>query len=117
VPSAQQDKHNAAAAGQSQSLIGPKAILHGLEELSKRKRDTYLRAEFPHLWVHIQKFESGKTEYDPASLQRLLGKSWEKIVADLVSIGVLGKKREGKGDYLLVPIRVSQGTVAHARTG
>ncbi|MGA2177839.1 MAG: hypothetical protein ABSH38_22925 [Verrucomicrobiota bacterium] len=92
----QQDEFNAALAGESLSLIGPKAITHGLEELSKRKRDTYLKAEFPHLWVHIEKFESGKTEYDPGSLQRLLGKSWERIVTDLVSIGVLGKRGRGK---------------------
>lgn len=56
----QQDEFNAALTGQSPWLIGPKAIIHGLEELSRRKRDTYLRAEFPHLWDHIKKFESGK---------------------------------------------------------
>jgi hypothetical protein len=73
-----------------------KAILHGLEELSKRKRGTYLRAEFPHLWTHIQMFENGKTEYDPASLSSLLGKNWGKIVSDLVAIGVLGTKGRGR---------------------
>lgn len=92
----QQDEFNAALTGQSPWLIGPKAIIHGLEELSRRKRDTYLRAEFPHLWDHIKKFEGGKTEYDPASLHSLLGKNWEKIVADLVAIGVLGKKGRGR---------------------
>jgi hypothetical protein len=88
----QQDEFNAALAGQSPWLIGPKPIQHGLEDLSKRKRDTYLRAEFPHLWSCIEKFEGGKTEYDPGSLQKLLGRGWERAVADLVSIGVLGKK-------------------------
>jgi hypothetical protein len=91
----QQDEFNAAV-GQSPWLIGPKAIIHGLEELSKRKRDTYLKTEFPHLWGHIERFEGGKTEYDQNSLQQLLGKNWEKITADLVSIGVLGKRGKGK---------------------
>ena len=91
----QQDEFNAALTGESPWLIGPKAIQHGLEELSKRKRDTYLRAEFPHLWVHISKFEGGKTEYDSSSFQKLLGRNWEKIVGDLVSIGVFGKRGKG----------------------
>ena len=92
----QQDEFNATSAGESPWLIGPRAIQHGLEELSRRKRDTFLKAEFPHLWPHIEKFEGGKTEYDSASLQKLLGKNWEKPVTDLVSIGVLGKRGKGK---------------------
>ena len=92
----QQDEFNATPAGDSPWLIGPKAILHGLEALSKRKRDTYLRAEFPHLWPHIEKFEDGKTEYDSASMQKLLGDQWEKVVGDLVSLGVLGERGKGK---------------------
>lgn len=96
----QQDEFNANLNGASPWLIGGKAIQHGLEELSKRKRDTYLKAEFPHLWVHIEKFEGGKTEHDSKSLQNLFGAGWEKIVGDLVSIGVLGKKGKGKdGTY------------------
>ena len=92
----QQDEFNATLAEESPWLIGPKAILHGLEELSKRKRDTYLKAEFPHLWVHIEKFEGGKTEYDSSSLQKLLGGGWETTVGDLVSLGVLGERGKGK---------------------
>ena len=79
-------------------LLGPKAIQHGLEELSKHKRHTYLQAEFPHLWPYIEKFEGGKTEYDEQSLQKLLGKKWESICSDLLSIGVLGKS--GRGDQV-----------------
>jgi hypothetical protein len=94
----QQDEFHAARDGESPWLIGPKAILHGLEELSKRKRDTYLRAEFPHLWIHIEKFEGGKTEYDDKSLQSLLGENWETIADDLVSIGVLAKR--GKAPHV-----------------
>jgi hypothetical protein len=92
----QQDEFKATLAEESPWLIGPKAILHGLEELSKRKRDTYLKAEFPHLWSHIEKFEGGKTEYDSSSMKKLLGDGWEKIVGDLVSLGVLGERGKGK---------------------
>jgi hypothetical protein len=92
----QQDEFNQTPEGESPWLIGSKAIQHGCEELSKRKRDTYLKAEFPHLWTHIEKFEGGKTEYDSTSLQNLLGKKWECISDDLVSIGLLGKRLRGK---------------------
>ena len=88
----QQDEFNQTPASESPWLIGSKAIQYGLEELSKHKRATYLRAEFPHLWMHIEKFEGGKTEYDSASLQNLLAKNWADICDDLVSIGVLGKR-------------------------
>ena len=57
VKQKQEDEFNQARSGKSSWLIGPKAILYGLGELSKRKRDTYLKAEFPHLWEHIKKFE------------------------------------------------------------
>lgn len=87
----QQDEFNQTPESESPWLIGPKAIQHGLEELSKHKRHTYLKAEFPHLWPYIEKFEGGKTEYDIGTLKHLLGKNWENICSDLLSIGVLGK--------------------------
>jgi hypothetical protein len=88
----QQDEFNQTPESESPWLIGPKAIQYGLEELSKRKRDTYLKAEFPHLWPFIEKFEGGKTEYDPLSLESLLGDDWENISNDLISIGLLDKR-------------------------
>ena len=94
----QQNEFNQTPVSESPWLIGPKAIQHGLEELSKHKRHTYLQAEFPHLWPYIEKFEGGKTEYDEQSLQKLLGKKWESICSDLLSIGVLGKS--GRGDQV-----------------
>ena len=82
-------------------LIGPEAILYGLQELSKRKRDTYLKAEFPHLWKHIEKFVDGKSEYTEAAIRSLLGQSWEKVCKDLVSIGLI-RKVESKGSVSYV---------------
>jgi hypothetical protein len=97
---AQQDEFNQTPSGNSPWLIGPKSILYGLEELSKRKRDTYLKAEFSHLWAHIEKLEGGKTEYLPGTLQKLLGRRWEDISADLISIGLVKKRtRAGRTTY------------------
>lgn len=88
----QQDEFTANPDGTSDYIIGPGALQYGLEELSSRKRQTYLQAEFPHLWGHIEKFVGGKTEYDEAALQRVLSKDWKPVADDLVSIGLLAKK-------------------------
>lgn len=85
----QQDLFHQNPNGQSPWLIGPEAIKYGLDELSKRKRDTYLKAEFPHLWPHIEKFHGGETEYSPSTLAQLLGGDWESICKDLMSIGLI----------------------------
>jgi len=76
-------------------LIGSKAIQYGLGELSRDKRDKYLKAEFPHLWPQIEKFEGGKTEYGIAQIQKILGSNWKAVVNDLMSIGVIGKHMRG----------------------
>jgi hypothetical protein len=89
----QQDLFNASPDGESPWLIGPQAMLYGLEELSKRKKDTYLRAEFPHLWPDIEKFQGGKSEYSAETLQNLFGRHWEKTCSDLISIGLLTKQK------------------------
>jgi hypothetical protein len=85
----QQDEYQSDPDGDTDSIIGSAAIRYGLGELSARKRDTYLRAELPHLWPDIDKFRGQKTEWTEASLAALLGKRWKVIVADLVSIGFL----------------------------
>lgn len=102
-------------AGSSPDIIGSSAIQYGLEELSKKKRQTYLEAEFPHIWPNIAKFLGGKTEYNRNALQKLLGKDWEKIVEDLVSLGVLRPKAKNKTGNYWIPyvyrkgLEVSQG--------
>jgi len=75
----------------SEVIIDSPAIRYGFEELSKQKRQTYLEAEFPHLWIHIAKFVGGKAEYSDTTLRSLLGKKWESAVEDLVAIGFLSK--------------------------
>jgi hypothetical protein len=53
----------------------------------------HLRAEFPHLWPDIEKFQGGKSEHSAESLQTLFGKHWEKSCSDLISIGLLTKQK------------------------
>jgi hypothetical protein len=90
----QQDVFNASPNSESAWLTGPQAMLYGLEQLSKRKKDTYLKAEFPHLWLEIEKFLGGKSEYSIEALQHLLGNHWKKTCSDLISIGLLTKHKD-----------------------
>jgi hypothetical protein len=92
----QQDIFSANPESKSSWIIGPQAILDGLAALSKRRKETYLQAEFPHLWQHIEKFQDGKSEYTNEGICKLLGKGHEVNIKALVSIGFL-KKRTRKG--------------------
>lgn len=100
---AKQRQHDECAANQdgvSDWVIGSPALQYGFEEMSKRKRQTYLEAEFPHLWTNIQKFIGGKTIYDEPSLRNLLGGNWKAIAEDLASIGLFTKTlKAGKLAY------------------
>ena len=91
----QHDIFSATPDGESPWLIGSQAIQYGLEELSKRRRDTYLKAEFPHLWPHIEKFQGGKSEYSVAAIQKLLGKNWQEASSNLISVGFIRKRERG----------------------
>jgi len=88
----QQDICAADPEAASDSIIGPMAIQYGFEELSKRKRQTYLQAEFPHLWKDIEKFSGGKTDYNSSALQTLLGVGWKTIVENLLDVGFFSKR-------------------------
>jgi hypothetical protein len=104
--------------GISATIISPQAIVYGLEELSKHKASTYLKAEFPHLWPHIEKFVRGKAEYSPAALRKLFGPTWETVATDLMSIGLLAKSRRATGDLFTIPflyrdgLEITQGRAA-----
>lgn len=100
---ARQRQHNICSEnpdGESEWLIDSQAIIYGHEELSKRKRDTYLQAEFPHLWGDMQKFVGGKTEYNEAALRKLFKGKWQEKIDDLLSIGFLSEgKKKGQPVY------------------
>jgi len=112
----QQDIYAAEPEGTSDWVIGPVAIQYGFEELSKRKRQTYLEAEFPHLWKEIEKFSGGKTAYSGSTIQGLLGSKWKVTVENLLDIGFLSEGRRKKEIVYSIPflyrhgMNVTQGT-------
>lgn len=95
--------------GISTCIIGSSALQYGLKELSKQKKLTYLQAEFPHMWTHIEKFVGGKTEYDESSMQKIVGKGWKAIADDLVSIGVFKRFTRGNSFFYWVPFLYRHG--------
>jgi hypothetical protein len=88
----QQDEFNNDSSGKTEWVIGPSAIEYGFKELAKQKKDTLLKAEYPHLWRHIKKFEHGKSEYTRKALLDLIGKRNSEVLEDLINIGFLKKK-------------------------
>lgn len=105
----QQDLCAADPDGTTEWIIGSPAILYGFNELSKRKRQTYLQAEFPHLWEHIEKFIGGKTDYSAASLRALLGPAWRHVSEDLHAIGFFSKRGTGGSETFSVPFLYRHG--------
>lgn len=113
----QQDECGANPIDEAEILIGSAAILHGLSELSRRKRDTLLKAELPHLWPYIEKLVGQKTEYSGRALRLMFGTGSERIVEDLVKIGLFQRQRRSAGDTYKVPflfrdgLELTQGTI------
>lgn len=105
----QEDICSADPDGVTDSIIGASAIQYGFEELSKRKRQTYLQAEFPHLWKHIEKFAGGKTDYNAAAIQLLIGKDWKSVTDDLLAIGFFSKAKKGGEEVFSIPFLYRHG--------
>lgn len=105
----QQDIYVAEPDGTSEYVISTGAIQYGFEELSKRKRTTYLEAEFPHFWKDIRKFIGGKTVYNAAALESLLGKDWKAITENLMAIGFFASGRKSGEDVFSIPFLYRHG--------
>jgi hypothetical protein len=105
----QQDTYAADPDGTSEHIIGAAAIQYGFEELSKRKRQTYLQAEFPHLWKEIEKFIGGKTDYSASTLQGLLGARWRATAEHLSGIGFFSKSEKGGEAIYSIPFLYRHG--------
>jgi hypothetical protein len=99
----QQDLYAADPDGTSDYIIGTTAIQYGFEELSKRKRETYLEAEFPHLWRDIEKFLGGNADYSAPALHDLLGPNWEPTAGHLLAIGFFSKGIKGGEEVFSIP--------------
>lgn len=95
----QQDDYQADPIGETDTIITSGAIRYGLSELSKRKRDTLLKAEYPHLWPLMERLRGQKTEYSERAIRQLLG-SDSRGLDDLVSVGLLEKsQKKGEARY------------------
>lgn len=105
----QQDIYAVDPEGVSDHVIGAVAILYGFEELSKRKKETYLEAEFPHLWKDMRRFLGGKTDYGAGALETIFGSDWKAISEHLVSIGFFSKGRKGKEEVFSIPFLYRHG--------
>jgi hypothetical protein len=80
-------------------ITGP-ALVFALGEVSKRKRETYLAAEFPHFWPSIEKFEGGKSSYSERRIHDLLGIEADDSIKALCAIGFLRQvRRRGAPAY------------------
>jgi hypothetical protein len=99
----QVDEFNRNPTGHADYVLGEKAIRYGYAELSKHKKDTLLRAEFPHLWGLMERFELGRSEYKLTDLIGLIGRENQKSIEDLVSIGFLKKKRIANSVWYSIP--------------
>jgi hypothetical protein len=105
----QQDIYAADPEGTSDSVVSATAIRYGFEELSTRKRETYLQAEFPHLWNDIEKFSGGKTDYNATTLQGLLGPAWKGAAENLLAIGFFSQGRKRNEDVYSIPFLYRHG--------
>jgi hypothetical protein len=105
----QQNTYTAEPDGVSEHVIGAAAIQYGFEQLSKRKRETYIQAEFPHFWKDIKKFEGGKTVYKTAALQSLLGKDWRNITDNLLAIGFFARGKSSGEEVFTIPFLYRHG--------
>lgn len=105
----QQDTYAADPDSTSDHVVGTAAIQYGFEELSKRKRETYLQAEFPHLWKDIEKFLGGKTDYSATALEHLLGLDWKATAGHLLAIGFFSKGKKGGEEVFSIPFLYRHG--------
>ncbi len=95
--------------GMSEHIIGAAAIQYGFEELSKRKKETYIEAEFPHFWKEIKKFEGGKTVYNAVALQSLLGKDWRNVTDNLLAVGFFARGKMSGEEVFTIPFLYRHG--------
>ena len=97
------DECNKDPYGTTDVIIGEKAIRYGYQELSKHKKETMLKAEFPRLWPIMERFEMGKCEYRLDALVDLIGPENKRHIEDLLNIGFLSKKPVGDTIVFTIP--------------
>jgi hypothetical protein len=89
--------------GSSESVFSPSALLAGFDAMSKKKRNLFLEAEFPHFRDHLLRFDDGPAIYSKDALSKLFEKSTDSVVDKLEKIGFLSKSASSHGDKYSVP--------------
>ena len=97
------------------SIMTMPALKYGYASMSERRVNTYLRAEFPHLWEdYLSKFQHQKATLTREAVATLLGTEDPKILKTLEDIGFL--RQVPKKKLYAIPylyrhgMRVTQGT-------
>ena len=78
--------------GTSDTVFTPASILAGFDTMSRKKRHTFIEAEFPHFRNHILKFDGGAAIYEMEALEAMFGKKTQQVVENLEKIGFLSKQ-------------------------
>jgi hypothetical protein len=89
--------------GISASVFSPTAIQRGFEAMSKKKRQVFLEAEFPHFREHILRFDNGPAIYPATSIRDLLGPGAGQVTESLCKIGFLERKKHNGQDAYNIP--------------
>ena len=89
--------------GTSTSIFSAASILDGFNAMSKRKRNTFLEAEFPHFREDILKFDGGAAIYSRERLQQMFRRRTDAVAENLEKIGFLSKQDSNKGTMYKIP--------------
>jgi hypothetical protein len=89
--------------GSSAFVFSPSSILQGFAAMSRKKRNLFLEAEFPHFRDHILKFDGGPAIYSWEKISRMFGEQTTDVVDKLLKIGFLSKSIKASGVSLSIP--------------
>lgn len=89
--------------GSSAFVFSPSSIVQGFAAMSRKKRNLFLEAEFPHFRDHILKFDGGPAIYSSEKISRMFGKQTTEVVDKLLKIGFLSKSMKKSGVSLSIP--------------
>lgn len=81
-------------------LISPASFCVGFSEMSRRKKEILLKAEFPNLFSNMCCFEQSKAEHTSQSLASKLGEDWPGKIKVLESIGFV-RSNKGKKTWTI----------------
>jgi hypothetical protein len=85
--------------GTSNWLVSAASIQAGFQNMSRRKREMFLQAEFPHFRESILRFENGPAIYSEEAIAKMFGQNANSVTEKLVRIGFLERRKNGGYTY------------------